>query len=353
MEDEKISSSDVDLAARNHDLALGEIEVTRPELATLKDTSSNRLFEARAALVNHAVQEMGMGRYQWGLFIVAGYGWLCDQLWQTTVSDALPQVGVEFNPEHPAFLSLALITGLVVGAAFWGLGCDLIGRKLAFNTTLFIAGVFGIAAGGANSFIACAGLCACIGFGVGGNLPVDGAIFLEFLLATHQWLLEVLSVWWSLGQVIPAVTAWGFIPNYSCSPDTPVGGCKKADNMGWRYLMYTMGALTVVLWIGRFFLFKLRESPKYLIGQGRYAEAVEVLNSVAAYNKTTQPLTVQDLEQVENDFSLHHELPPVNREEAMKRVFTTQLSPNGFQHVRALFATPKLAYSMTLIILIW
>ncbi|KAF2174065.1 hypothetical protein M409DRAFT_16339 [Zasmidium cellare ATCC 36951] len=346
-------NADADHSSQEHDVAVGELEPVRPELAALKDTSSNRLFEAQASLVNHAVQKMGMGRYQWGLFVVAGYGWLCDQLWQTTVSDALPQVGLEFHPQHEAFLSLALITGLVVGAWFWGFGCDLIGRRLAFNTTLFIAGVFGIAAGGANSFVTCASLCACIGFGVGGNLPVDGAIFLELMPPTHQWLLEILSVWWSLGQVIPAVTAWGFIPNFSCASDTPAGQCRKADNMGWRYLMYTMGAFTVVLWIGRFFLFRLRESPKYLIGQGRYVEAVEVLNSIAAYNKTTQPLTVEDLEQVERDFSESHERPPVDRKEAIKRAFTSQLNPSGFQHVRALFATPKLAYSMTLIILIW
>jgi MFS family permease len=90
-------------------------------------------------------------------------------LWQTTVSDALPQVGIEFNPPHSAFLSLALIAGLVIGAGFWGFGADLIGRRLVFNTTLLIAGVFGIAAGAANSFVSCAVLCSFIGFGVGGN----------------------------------------------------------------------------------------------------------------------------------------------------------------------------------------
>jgi hypothetical protein len=174
------------------DVAIGETEPYLQELATLKADGANLMFEAQAALLNHAVQKIGMGKYQWGLFVLAGYGWLCDQvnctqklknarcasnainaedqqLWQTTVSDALPQVGIEFDPAHPAFLSLALIAGLVVGAGFWGFGADLIGRRLVFNTTLFIAGVFGIAAGGANSFVTCAVLCSFVGFGVGGN----------------------------------------------------------------------------------------------------------------------------------------------------------------------------------------
>ena len=120
--------------------------------------------------------------------------------------------------------------------------------------------------------------------------------------------------------------------------------------------MYTMGGFTFVLWAGRFFFFHLHESPKYLIGQGRYAEAVEVLNSVAAYNKTLQPLTVEMLEQVERDhIERHggiHAVSPVNRKTAIKRSFVA-FKPGGLRHVRALFATLKLAYSFTLILLIW
>ncbi len=134
-------------------------------------------------------------------------------------------------------------------------------------------------------------------------VPVDSAVFLEFLPGTHQYLLEILAVWWSFGQFIPAGAAWGFLPRYSCSADTPVGQCKKADNMGWRYLMYSMGAITLAAFFARFVFFKLRESPRYLIGQGRYQEAIDVLNDVAKYNGTTQPLTVEDLIQVERDFA--------------------------------------------------
>lgn len=51
----------------------------------------------------------------------------------------------------------------------WGILADLIGRRLSFNITLFIAGVFGIAAGGANTFTTLGALIACVGFGVGGK----------------------------------------------------------------------------------------------------------------------------------------------------------------------------------------
>jgi MFS family permease len=45
-------------------------------------------------------------------------------------------------------------------------------------------------------------LFACLGLGVGGNLPVDGALFLEFLPFASGNLLTMLSVWWPVGQLI-------------------------------------------------------------------------------------------------------------------------------------------------------
>ena len=58
------------------------------------------------------------------------------------------------------------------------------GRRLAFNTTLFLAGVFGLAVGGGPSWVATCGLYAALGFSVGGNLPVDGVclIFINRLV---------------------------------------------------------------------------------------------------------------------------------------------------------------------------
>jgi hypothetical protein len=183
-------------------------------------------------------------------------------------------------------------------------------------------------------------------------VPVDSAVFLEFLPGTHQYLLEILAVWWSFGQVIPAAVAWGFLPNFSCSADTPPGQCKRADNMGWRYLMFTMGALTLLAFFLRFFFFHLHESPKYLVGQGRYEEAAAVLDAVAAYNGTTQPVTKEDFLQIERDFAESHGLGPVNKKSAIKRTLA-QFRPGGFKHVRALFSSRKQAFSMSLIILIW
>jgi hypothetical protein len=69
-----------EISVNDPDVAVGETEPYLQELTALKADGANLMFEAQAALLNHAVQKIGMGKYQWGLFVLAGYGWLCDQV---------------------------------------------------------------------------------------------------------------------------------------------------------------------------------------------------------------------------------------------------------------------------------
>jgi MFS family permease len=60
-----------------------------------------------------------------------------------------------------------------------------------------------------------------LGFGVGGNLPVDGALFLEFLPGKDQYLLTLLSLWWAVGQVVASLISWVFLAKLD-NPSTEV-----------------------------------------------------------------------------------------------------------------------------------
>jgi len=123
------------------------------------------------------------------------------------VALTLPQLSAEFGVSETEvrYTTLALFLGLCIGASFWGTASDIIGRRLAFNFTLFLAGVFGLASGGGPNWIGTCALYACIGLGVGGNLPVDGALFLEFLPQTSGNLLTLLSVFWPVGNLIASL----------------------------------------------------------------------------------------------------------------------------------------------------
>jgi MFS family permease len=209
-------------------------------------------------------------------------------LWLQGVALTLPSLSGEFgiSDTQVRYTTCSLFVGLCLGASFWGIGSDIMGRRLAFNCTLLIAGVFGIAAGAAPSWIGVCGIFAALGFGVGGNLPVDGALFLEFLPNASGALLTLLSVWWPVGQLVASLIAWGFL------------GTHFPINQGWRYFVYTMGAMTFVMFLSRFLLFHLYESPKFLLSRGRQAEAVAVVHGMAHKNRTTTWLTEDILNEI-------------------------------------------------------
>jgi len=120
----------------------------------------------------------------------------------------LPRLAVDFgvSENDVRYTTMVTFIGLSIGSTFWGIASDLIGRKPAFNMTLFLCGAFGFAAAfGPNWFGTCA-LFLCMGLGVGGNLPVDGALFLEFLPFESNNLLTLLSIWWPVGQLIASLS---------------------------------------------------------------------------------------------------------------------------------------------------
>lgn len=58
---------------------------------------------------------------------------------------------------------------------------DVIGRRLALNTTLFIVGIFLIAARASNKIYTYGVLMAVVGFGSGGDVLVAATVYLVFV----------------------------------------------------------------------------------------------------------------------------------------------------------------------------
>jgi MFS family permease len=301
------------------------------------------VYEAKARVLNHAIQSMGMGWYQWQLFVVVGFGWASDNLWPIVTSLIFTPVANEFNPNRPPLLTLAQNIGLLAGAVFWGFGCDIFGRKWAFNLTLGLTALWGMVAAGSPNFAAIGIFAAFWSFGVGGNLPVDSAIFLEFLPASHQYLLTILSIDWAIAQVIATLIAWPLLGNLTCQETATT--CTRGDNMGWRYFLITMGGLTLIMFFVRFVLFTIYESPKYLIGKGRDEDAVRIMHEVARRNGKTSTLTIEDLRACEPEGY-------VARTDAATAV-RRKLDEVNLDRVKTLFHTKKLALSTSLIMIVW
>lgn len=69
-------------------------------------------------------------------------------IWLQGIAIIMPAVANEpgWRPyPHVRMATFALYCGLIVGSTFWGVSADLIGRRPAWNATLILGAVFGIA----------------------------------------------------------------------------------------------------------------------------------------------------------------------------------------------------------------
>ena len=150
----------------------GDTKASRTAASLVLQGNTDPAYEGKARVLNQAIQEIGMGWYQWQLFVVVGFGWASDNLWPIVVSLILVPVAAEFKPRYAPLLTLSENIGLLVGAMFWGFGCDIFGRRIAFNLTIAVTSFFGLISASAPNFAAIGIFVALWSVGVGGNLPV-------------------------------------------------------------------------------------------------------------------------------------------------------------------------------------
>ncbi|PLW20264.1 hypothetical protein PCANC_07432 [Puccinia coronata f. sp. avenae] len=268
--------------------------------------------------LDHTLEKVGMGPYQWKLLVLCGFGWLCDNMWLQSVAVILPRVQVHFRitDRWIGLLSTSIFFGMMIGAWIWGSYSDTYGRRGPFNGTLLMTAIFGLFCGFAPSFgWLCFSLVG-LGMGVGGSMPTDGTLFLENIPKTRHYLLTGLSVFFSFGAVISSFLGLIILPGASCKEPPPGQTLlcnSQVDNLGWRYLLIVLGVLTFIMFACRVALFNLEESPKYLMTNGRAADAVLVLEVISARNGIGLKITEADVEDnlPQENSAVNHQYTPL------------------------------------------
>lgn len=79
-----VTSADKDLAAnlpidRDSESATVQDDMSEYMLSAKRE-GINPAFMAKVVVLNRAMAELGMGRYQWELFFTSGFGWMADNL---------------------------------------------------------------------------------------------------------------------------------------------------------------------------------------------------------------------------------------------------------------------------------
>ncbi|KAJ7069406.1 MFS general substrate transporter [Mycena amicta] len=237
--------------------------------------------DARTRL-DKTIDKIGMGSYQWTLLCLCGFGWMADNMWLQAVAIILPRVQQHYSVPDSQIgtLSSSMFAGMMIGAVGWGTCSDLLGRSVAFNATLFFTAFFGILCSLSYSFGSLCLLLFLLGSAVGGSMPTDGTLLLEHMPQHKLHLVTALSFFFSLGSVLAVVVALFFVPSNSCV-SIP---CDPALNNGWKYLLTALGVITLAMFLARIVLFRLHESPRFLVHAGHPEQALETLQLIARFN---------------------------------------------------------------------
>lgn len=99
-------------------------------------------------------------------------------------------------------------------------------------------------------------------------------------------------------------------------------------------------------------LFRIAETPKYLLGKGKDREATQVVTKIAQRNGTSTWLTETHFETINNRFQQNNSNDDAGNT-ASQGILRRGLSKWAPHRLSALFATPKMALSTGLMLFLW
>src|SRR5699024_5364282 len=130
-----------------------------------------------------------------------------------------------------------------------------------------------------------------------------------------------------------------------------------------RYIMITLGGVAICLGLIRIFIFKIPESPKYSLSQGKDAEAVAAVNHIARFNRKPQTLTLEMLQEIDRrvrgaplatqSAQPTGELAPTPSKLPLSTMIKDNFQDFNFESFRRLFSGRKMAQHSTVTFLIW
>ncbi|GHO48673.1 MFS transporter [Ktedonospora formicarum] len=194
------------------------------------------------------------------LLLVVFLGTAFDNMDQVTCPFILPMMRMEWNLNYiqGSYMPTAALFGACVGAIFWGIIGDRIGRQKALTYTILLFSVTNLIQTHAWDYVQFTITCFFMGVGVGGEIPLAFTLLAEFLPAhlrtRTQIALGILAI--VVGYAFSALSAHFLLPV-----------------AGWKSLFYIQALPALLMVLIRF---KFPESPRYLLAAGKEAEALRV-----------------------------------------------------------------------------
>ncbi len=227
---------------------------TRPEAAATSDVSAR-------------LDALPLNRKHLRVLSGSGIGWALDAMDVGLISFIIAALTAQWGltkGEGGLIASIGFV-GMAIGASLGGLLADRIGRRQVFALTLLVYGV----ATGASALVGGIALLLVlrffVGLGLGAELPVASTYVSEFAPARIRGrLIVILEAFWAVGWTASAIIGYFVVP---------------ASDNGWRWA-FAIGAIPAVYALA--VRWGLPESPRWLAGRGKVAQAERVVTEFEA-----------------------------------------------------------------------
>jgi putative MFS transporter len=194
----------------------------------------------------------------------SGVGWALDAMDVGLISFIIAALAHHWqlsNGEIGLIASIGFV-GMAIGASVGGLLADRFGRRYVFAATLLIYGLATGASAVVGGIAMLLVLRFFVGLGLGAELPVASTYVSEFAPAKIRGrMIVILEAFWAVGWTASAIIGYFVVPS---------------SEHGWRWA-FAIGAIPAAYAL--VVRLALPESPRWLFGQGRHAEADQVITA--------------------------------------------------------------------------
>lgn len=211
------------------------------------------------------LDRLPLSRPHYLLLFIGGLGYTFDGMDAAVVAFLLPDVKRVFSlePSQLGMVASAAPFGFLFGAILAGYLGDRIGRKKVMMYSLMVYAVASLVAALSPNFPIFLVSRVLAGFGAGAESAIIAPFLSEFVPSSRRgWFVGALSGFFSFGFVAAALIGRFIVPTVP---------------HGWRWAqVITFLPIVMLLWWRR----ALPESPRYLVNEGRVAEADQVVTQL-------------------------------------------------------------------------
>lgn len=207
-----------------------------------------------------AMDDLPLGRAHRRLIVALSLALVIDVTKPATIAFIEPGMRHEYALSAAAIAALPVValTGTVLGSVGWGTLADRLGRRAAIllASLMFLSTTV---CGAMPTFQGNLLMCFLMGLAAGGLLPIVYALMAETIPARKRALIMVLQAG------LATVTGYLFTSGLSAV---------LLPQFGWRVMWFAEApAAVLLLGLNRW----IPESPRFLLGRGRVAEAEEIM----------------------------------------------------------------------------